>query len=276
MKVKRIIANFVVLLAAAAAVFYVGWIQFSVEPGYCGVMESKTGGVYPKPVLAGQFAWRWERLLPTNVRISKFPLAPCKSEQEYTGSLPSAETYARMVDGGADFSYAVRMTLSLSLPPEELVKLAASHEIKDEADLSAWYEARAKVISKKIVDSLLEGADASAASAQQKALSKSEIDALSAAAGADLAPATITDISIDSVKIPDYTLYESAKKLYEDYQEDLKDALKAKAEQHAAAAAESDRTLEQLEKYAQLLEKYPQLKDIPNLSGLAGALNGLQ
>ena len=239
MKVKRIIANFVVLLAAAAAVFYVGWIQFSVEPGYCGVMESKTGGVYPKPVLAGQFAWRWERLLPTNVRISKFPLAPCKSEQEYTGSLPSAETYARMVDGGADFSYAVRMTLSLSLPPEELVKLAASHEIKDEADLSAWYEARAK-------------------------------------AGADLAPATITDISIDSVKIPDYTLYESAKKLYEDYQEDLKDALKAKAEQHAAAAAESDRALEQLEKYAQLLEKYPQLKDIPNLSGLAGALNGLQ
>ncbi len=276
MKVRRFVANVVVLLLAAAAVFYVGWIQFTVEPGYCGVMVSKTSGVYQQPLLAGQFAWRWERLLPTNVKIYKFPLAPYKSGQEYSGQLPSAETYARMLEGGADFSYSVRMTISLALPPEELVRLVGAHELTDEASLSAWYESRAKVISKRVADQLLDTPGDNASPAQPKALSRTEIDGLAAAAGADIAPATITDISIEDVRVPDRTLYASAQGLYEGYQEELQAALKAKAEQQAAAVAESDKALEQLEKYAQLLEKYPQLKDIPNLSGLAGALNGLQ
>ena len=89
MKIKKFFANIVILAIFAAVVFYIGWITFLVKPGFCAVMSSKTSGIYEKPVMSGAMTWRWERLLPTNVTLETFDLAPFKSTQVVSGELPS-------------------------------------------------------------------------------------------------------------------------------------------------------------------------------------------
>ena len=83
MKAKRVFSNIVVLLIAGAAVFFVGWMQLAVKPGTCGIMTSKTGGLYEVPIETGLFQWKWERLLPTNVTLKAFPWSPTRQGQTF-------------------------------------------------------------------------------------------------------------------------------------------------------------------------------------------------
>ncbi|MBP5465426.1 MAG: hypothetical protein J6Y13_09680, partial [Treponema sp.] len=120
---KRVLASFFIILIAAAAVFLIGWVQFGIKPGECGVMVSKTSGVLEKPLLPGSFVWRWEKLLPTNVTIHTFSMEPHRSVQTYSGSLPGSDLYSKMLDAPADFSYELEVAVQLSPKAESLVTL---------------------------------------------------------------------------------------------------------------------------------------------------------
>ncbi len=275
MTLKRILANLLVLIVAAAVVFYIGWVQFIIKPGNCGVMVSKTGGVYEKPILPGVFEWRWERLLPTNVSLQSFSLEPYKSTQHFSGSLPSADIYADIMEQKPDFSYDIAIEVTLSVKQEELVPLVKSNAIQNQQDLFALFDSKAKIIAQSVADSLLADAS-SAAHIQKTVLDSGELAKLAAANKDDFSSIILHSVEISDAKIPDAKLYGDAQKLYEGYQKDLKESLRERAEQHAFDVYENDRTVELLERYAKLVKKYPQLKDVQNIASVADALKALQ
>ena len=118
MTVKRFFANIIVLAVFAAAVFFIGWVQFFVKPRHCAVMQSKTGGIYSKPIVPGSFEWRWERLLPTNVTLTAFSTEPVNSVQTVSGTLPGGETYSSLLEGNPSFSYSMTLQITASVAPK--------------------------------------------------------------------------------------------------------------------------------------------------------------
>ena len=222
-KIKKIFIDFIIILIAAVAVFFIGWIQFYVKPGNCGVMVSKTGGLYEKPVVSGSFVWRWERLLPTNVDLRIFSLTPYKSTQVISGELPSSELYSSYLAVKQDFSYRIQLRVSLCSSPEKLVQIVKQNDIHTQEDLNAFYELKAKSVLQNVVKIYMQGD--SDFTAYESVLSSEQVKKIISYSSGDLDLVDITGIEVLSSKIPDIALYETARKTYEEYQKKVSDIL---------------------------------------------------
>ena len=274
---KRVLASLVIILMAAAAVFMIGWVQFGIKPGECGIMVSKTSGVLERPLLPGSFVWRWERLLPTNVTIHKFKMEPHRSVQSYTGSLPGADLYAKMLDSSPDFSYELEIAVQLSPTAEGLVSLVERNELASQEDLDAYLDNKAKVVSKTVADTILPALDGRASSSYValKALDQAALERIAAAGKDDLSLVSLNSVEIAKARLPDMESYAGIKELYGNYNEEVQKSLRERASLYADQMNEEERSVKLLEKYAELLKKYPQLKDLGTINEVSKTLKGL-
>lgn len=279
---RRVLSTLIIILLAAVAVFLIGWVQFGIKPGECGVMVSKTSGTLERPLLPGSFVWRWEKLLPTNVSIHTFRLEPRKSVQSYSGSLPGADLYSKMLGSVPDFSYELEIAVQLSPKAEALVVLVEKNEITSQDDLDAYLDNKAKVVASLVADKLLPSGLPSPDSSSRwtgflsaRTLDKSALDSLSSQAAGDLEAVTLNSVEITKSRLPDMESYEGIKELYGSYKEELDKSLKEKAALYADQMNEEERSVWLLEKYAELLKKYPQLKDLGTINEVSKALQGL-
>lgn len=279
---RRVLASFFIILIAAVAVFLIGWVQFGIKPGECGVMVSKTSGVLERPLLPGSFVWRWEKLLPTNVTIHKFSMEPHRSVQTYAGTLPGADLYSKMLDSPADFSYELEVVVQLSPKAESLVTLVKKNEIASQEDLEAYLDNKAKVVAGLVADRMLPSVLPSSDSASRwtgylsaKALDKATLDSLAEKSTEDLAAVTLTAVEIPKARLPDMTSYEGIQELYGNYREELNRSLQERAARYADEMHESEKSVKLLEQYAELLKKYPQLKDLGTIQEVSKTLKGL-
>src|SRR5574344_244749 len=261
MKKERIIANIIVIVIAAIAVFFIGWIQLQVKSNSCTVMVTKTGGVYEKPILPGKFTWRWERLLPTNVQLRSFKLAPYTSKQTVSGELPSADIYSKQIKDNPDFSYNVILQISISLSPEQLVELVKKNNFTTQEDVDANLDGKSKIAAKKVMEYFIDK-KVNDISFVTNILSDSEIKDVVVKNKSDFDGMTISNVEVISAKIPDMQLYSAAKDAFSQYQSQMKESLKAAAEKDADTVIEEDRSIQRLEKVGKLLQKYPQLQDV--------------
>ena len=254
---KKILANIIVLLLVAVAVFFIGWVQFLVKPGFCGIMTSKTGGIYGEPIVSGKFAWRWEKLLPTNAEMHLFSLSPNKSRRIQEGSLPSGELYASKIDGTADFSYKVEMDVSLELSAETIHALFVANKISSPEDLNSWYDSKAQLVCSEVANKMIQQSG-SAVAVSKRTFSEAELSDLSSKLAVELEGGKICGIEVVYAKLPDFELYNMAKNSYSAYQKELDLKLKELATVQAKTIAEENRSMQQLEKFAALLKEYPQ------------------
>jgi len=275
MKKGRIIANIVVLLIAGAAVFYIGWIQFKVKPGECGVLVSKTNGVYSKPILPGTFVWRWERLLPTNADIRIFSLTPKQSKQTVSGALPSAELYSKQLKEEPDFSYCANIVVTLGMKSEEIVSHVQKYNWKSQAELDSFLESKSSVLAKRIMEYCILKKKESMTFVPT-AVTAEELNKMVSDDEADFSDVMIDSIQIAYIKIPDFALYETAKNAYETYQNEVAEVMKKEAAAQAASMITENRSLQRLEKLGELLKKYPQLQDIFKSGDASSIMNAIK
>ncbi|MBO4385996.1 MAG: hypothetical protein J5817_03165 [Treponema sp.] len=272
---KKFFANVIVILIACAAIFFIGWVQFLVKPGYCGVLTSKTSGIHKEALVSGKFAWRWEKLLPTNAQVHLFSLSPYKSRQSEEGVLPSGELYASKLDGNAVFSYKFDMDISLELSPENIHALFSANKIASQDDLNSWFNSKAKLVSAAVADRVIKQKTGESP-LKKVVFSDAELSSLSAELSSELEGGKISSVDISSAKIPDFELYNMAKNSYSAYQKELDAKLKELASAQAKTLAEENRSMQQLEKFANLLKEYPQLESLAksdNFSQIINALN---
>jgi hypothetical protein len=274
MKIKRFFFNVFLLLIFAGVVFFIGWFTFLVKPGTIGVMESKTSGLYEQPVYPGQFVWRWERLLPTNVRMHIFSASAYETTSVVSGELPSAALYRSQLDPSPDFSYRVELKVSLAADGNKLVTLVKNNLVADDSELNLWLHKRSDEFTSACADYLMK--NYSNGTVVPKALSSSQIEQILSTLGENFKGISVSDVVIVSAVLPDLSLYEKGKASYEAYNERISTLLMEKASDQAATLAEEDRTMAQLERFGQLLSKYPQLEELSKQGSITDIIAALR
>jgi hypothetical protein len=86
---KKIIVAIIILILAAGATLYFGWV--SVEPGYFGIAHSTIKGTIEYPLESGKFYWLWEKLIPGTFHLYKIQKKPERIKIEITQPLPGSE-----------------------------------------------------------------------------------------------------------------------------------------------------------------------------------------
>ncbi len=140
---KRFFANLIVLIIACAAIFAIGWVQFLVKPGFCGIMISKTGGIYQQVLVPGKFVWRWEKLLPTNVQILQFKTDLREIEKVFASE-------------NTNNDYSIKFTITLQSSPEDILKLVSDSKIKNQDDLDKLYDFASSLIAQEAAKQILD------------------------------------------------------------------------------------------------------------------------
>lgn len=273
---KKAIISIIILLLFAGVVFYFGWVQFAVPMGNCGVLISKTSGIRQEPIISGQFAWCWERLIPTNTELRIFSLEGVSIKDTISATLPSGGTYSSFLSGNPDFSYSVTMETSARIKPESLVKLVEKEDLKNQEDLDRAIKAQIKQFNACAVEFILQNAQkTSSETLTLKPLSTEDlITGTSGKPGFEDIEILFAEAS--NVKIPDMTLYAFAKNLYMENTE-IKETESFNGIETKDVTSNVTK-LDALSQLGELLTKYPVLVEYlnSNIENLEQALSVIE
>jgi hypothetical protein len=258
---KKTFIWFVVLIILAGGVFCAGWIQFRIPAGAYGVYVTKTHGWSQEVVIPGRFAWTWEALLPTNFRLFRFTVEPKTETITLAGVLPSGEVYSNFAVGKPDFSYKIEYTVTGHVLPEALPGIAESQNIETQDALDTWITTRIHTAGESLQGMILARASdpewiSSILSGNQK-FSEELIRKLEG----EVPELKVQSVAVRQIKIPDVDLYVDARKKYQTFLASADSTLSRALEKEAQTRAQDELRIESLEKYGQLITKYPKLID---------------
>ncbi len=210
---KKFIISVVFLILCALTVFFIGWVQFSVPAGKYGILISKTGGLFPHVIESGVFAWRWERLLPTNTELRIFDLSPKTITQTVSGSLPLAAEYTETLASQPDFSYMFTFELTVRVKKQELASLMRAKDFSSQQALDHWVQNQSRYIAELAAKELLRSEFDAAAEQLPYDIPDTELIRLHL--NEKLSSIEITDLAITESSVPDAAQYNTAKLLFE-------------------------------------------------------------
>ena len=249
---KKIII-LILLLAAGCAVFFLGWVQYSVPAGSVGVLRSKTHGT--ELVSEGKLHWVWYKLIPKNVTVLVFSVKENTIALEISGVLPSGSTYSALAGLKTDFSYNYSGSLTYRLKTEYLPALCSSENLLSQADLDA-YLSRLKGEIENQAKSLLwsYGENEKILEEAQKT---GKIEALEKALVSANPMIEILGCTIKTIRFPDFVLYNEVRQLYNDYLGAQRIEIRETIELAALENIQNRRRIDDLTVYGELLTKYP-------------------
>lgn len=247
-----------ILIICAITVFYIGWISFQIDDHEYGVIFSKTQGWDPDIIMPGEFRWHWGRLIPTNVNLYKFTIQTERSHISISRQLPSAEHYSLYLEGNPDFSIAAEAIVEWELDPYRIPYLAAERNIRPEDQETINSE-----LSEKLSFWFEQLFEASLRNFSQETIFDSavQLENISADLQDRIPEIRILSVSVQNMKFPDLSLYESGRLLYRELVESRREAIQ---QANAAVLFEElimERQLEALRTYGQIITEFPLLLD---------------
>jgi hypothetical protein len=256
---------FILILAAGIAVFYIGWIQIRLPAGGYAVVFTKTGGYEDQVIAPGTFSWRWQRLVPTNLTLYRYPLKPYSTELTVEESLPSAALYSRILPENPDFSFRATIRVRFTLRPESLPELLRVEKLTPEA-LPDYYQRTAEELSRSIAVRVRRGELAAEANLVGGPIG----GALSGELEQEFPRLQILDVQVQDLRLPDPQLYDLARESYRSLLEARDRARNSAAASLAGEREQETRALESLAAYGELLNKYPVLLKAMYVQHLTG------
>ena len=250
---KKFLITLLILIILGAVAFFFGWVQFSVPIGSFGVMQSKTHGIDPNPIVPGEFRWVWYKLIPTNVKISVFRLEPVQHSAVTSGSLPSGNVYALFAGGQIDFSWEIETSFSYTLKSSNLIPLVTENNITSQEELSVYYTGLSSEIESFMISFITSPENTeefeqimSGASTLMEKLIAEQFHAIGN-----------FSYKLKIIKYPDFRLYYQVRELYEDYIGKQRDYTSSLMGEKASSRIEMMLKMDELERYGELLTKYP-------------------
>lgn len=248
-----------IVLVLLVVGFLAGWLQLALGPDTWGVLASRGGAVEPAVVAPGGFTWRIARLVPGLLTLHRFPLAVQRTDQPVTASLPSGPAWSSLAGQPIDFSFDIRLSVRYRIRPTALPDLVRTGGLRPD-NLADWYEAVNAEIPRQTRDIALDTGRAASGPA----------DSLAGAISAELPDRfpylellTVTPVV---VKAPDLELYRALKdsglRVIAAREESMKALAPKIAAEEAAeqtAVRRHEASISVLEKYGELLGKYPAL-----------------
>jgi len=257
---KKFLISLLFIIILAGTAFFFGWVQLQVPPGQYGIISSKTHGIDPELVRSGEFRWVWYKLIPTNVKISVFDLKYNKFPINFNGILPSGNTYSAFVGlTNADFSWNLQGEIGFNINPDMLISLASKNNFTDKEGFNIYLMNIAAGVQNIVQRSLASAADS--ADRIELLLSGSSDSLIESEIKAKYPEIHDFSLSIKSAKYPDFVLYKQLRLLYEEYLAKQRDSIKLTFEKRAENQIETHLRFDELEKYGELLSKYPKLME---------------
>jgi len=262
--VLKFFISMILILGAAGSAFWFGWIQFRLNEGEYAVIYTKTGGYDDKVIKNGEFVWRWEALLPTNLTLHIFKPEVKTLNISKSGTLPSGNIYAILLNNeNVNFNWDFSALIRYTLIPEALPEIVKNGEIEGSLDsLYSFFEAKAEKAVSGVIDSVFtspETAGDYSISDLEERIQK-ELSLLDSSF-------KILNVSITNLEYPDPLLYVKLKQLAFEY---LSNKEKAISETESVAIKREgiqNEKLELLEKYGKILNEYPVLIQLFSLEG---------
>lgn len=255
----------IILLAAAGGIFYAGWLQIRLGEHEYGLVFTKINGYDEDFLPPGQFIWRWENLIPTNLKLHVFDLSPRQSTAGLKGELPSGNLFSQYMEGSPDFDYDMSFRLSYRLRPESLLELVKTGELNSD-DPDQWYgtfEDRCLLeagvfLTGSAADPDFYG-DGGYNPARMGELLKNRLQE-------KFPQVEFTAVVPVSLVMPDMALYRRAREEYENLMV-VRRALDAQNMEAASRRIQNDQAnIGLLEKYGELFTKYPVLLEYLTLN----------
>ncbi|TVQ39240.1 MAG: hypothetical protein EA384_06990 [Spirochaetaceae bacterium] len=264
---RKLVISLILLIIVAGVVFYFGWIQFRIPEDRIAVVFTRTGGWDPEPLQAGEFHWRWENLLPTNLTLHLFSTEPFSATVRSAGTLPSADLYRRYLEGEVDFSYSVELSLRFRVRPDDLPSLVATERLTPD-QLQEWYAEHADAMARRaveVIDDFFAGLE------QDQVFSIAAFGrSVKTSLEREFPRLEILHVMPKQVRVPDLRLYAAARSVY-------LDVLAARSEATAAAAFDAagdevrrESRVAVLRRYGEILKEFPVLLDYFELSADKG------
>lgn len=264
---RKFVVGVILLLIVAGVVFYFGWIQFRIPEDRIAVIFTKTGGWDEQPVQPGEFHWRWENLLPTNLTVHLFSNQPHSAEVRAAGTLPSGDLYRRYLEGEVDFGYVVEFRLRFRVRPDALPALIARERLTPD-QLEQWYADHADTMTRRgieLVDSFF------AALQDDEAFSLARFGRyLRTELEAEFPNLEILQLTPVQVRVPDLRLYAAARLVYLAVLDARSEATAAAAFDAAGEEVRRESRLALLRRYGEVLKEYPILLDYFSLAADKG------
>ena len=266
---KAFLIILVVLVILAGVTFYFGWVQIHLPAEHYAVVFTKTSGYDQEVIRPGEFSWRWERLIPTNMTLFIFDLRPRSRVISFEGSLPSAELYSSVLPENPGFSYRGEIDVTFTIAPQSLPTLVAEEKLLPD-QLDNFYDAKAQALSDSTLK-LLQGSEVDPTDTQEL---NRRVQRNAAAAVPDL---ELSNLTVRVVHIPDSDLYELARSSYRglvqarDRSRDEAVARLAEEQVRAENARAGEKAkLQALREYGELLNEYPILLKAMAVQRLSG------
>jgi hypothetical protein len=254
---KKFLAALIILIILGGPAFFFGWAQIAVPPGAYGVLRSKTHGIDPRLIREGEFRWVWYKLIPTNVEIQVYRLNQVEHSFTIKNSLPSGAAYAAFAGLTADFSYDISADISFSIRPDSLVPLLSGHNIAAPGDLNRLEQSLAGDIEAFILQTI--GVPGEKTGDLEEILRTGSSPALEQGVAARFPQIENIRCRIKTAVFPDFALYRQIQGLFEAYLVQQREYLGGSLREQAENRIDSRLHFDELERYGELLTKYPVL-----------------
>mgnify|MGYP003548697238 CR=1 FL=1 len=209
---KKTVIAFFILLIFFSAVFYIGWVQFRVEPDACGIITTKLNGVYKEPIQPGKFYWNWEFLLPTNAQIKQFKVTPQNITVSTKGYLPSGQVYSAIYNSNDNFEYEFSLSMTLSVSAEQIAIMYEQGKISDNETLIQYLNTCGDTIAQACTNFYLKKLQEKPYVPVESYRRDEIVSAIKVYN--EIPEVDIYQLALVSSKVPDYNLYDKMKKNY--------------------------------------------------------------
>jgi len=257
---KRLAILVLFLVAVAGVVFYFGWIQIRIPADGYGVIFTRTHGWEADVVRPGTFVWRWQRLIPTNLTLHVFEPGIRRVPVRLEGSLPSGRTITEILEQPGVFDYDLRFSVQTRIRPERLPELARDREMRPD-DLDSFTGETDAQIHEIATQALLAIIEADPERFRMDTAYTTIETSVRRAVSDELGYLEVVAVSGERIELPDMQLYLTARRLAESVLEARAEALREAARELARQEADTEQDLAMLERYGEILDRYPVLLD---------------
>ncbi len=242
---------FLLIIIISGGTFYFGWVQFSLDAGEYGVIYTKTSGWDHEIVRNGEFSWRWEALLPTNLTLHILKSTMQTIEIKKTGSLPSGKLFSKLAGEGAEFDWKIHARVNYRIIPETIPTLVSEGLVVDSLeDLYPEYESRIERELIQFVNAKIISLDIDAVEKQLKTYLNTIDDKMG-----------VINVSIVNWYFPDKDLYDETKRLMLKHIKERQAVLAEIEDARLRRDDNLDETLSRMSRYGEVLTAHPILLD---------------
>ena len=258
---KKVVFFLIFIILLAGTVLYFGWVK--VPENSYGVFFSTITG-YDKNVLeTGNLYFRWQKLIPKNSKTYIINNSFRKRDIDIKGILPSGDVYSQILQGNPNFSYSVSIAVTYSISKDfimEYIKGNGTNAVSDKTGIDNFFAETDKSIQNLIKNYIETGFLTSLDGAKNNAgpgLETISPEMLKEKILADIHGISISELNVIDRHFPDINLYRIAAKQYREISDDRKKLLLEAELKSASKDADLARRFETLQKYGELLDKYP-------------------